>query len=377
MIVQPSLQSASQQSDYTLDELAQLLHGHVHGDGSCVIQGIKSLQAADRATIAYVKDDSYLAQAQQSLAACLVIPNTLLEHFADRNVITVASPYAAFATLSQLFDPEAKYQAFIHPQAQIAASAQIGSNVYIGYGVVIAENVTIGDHCVILAHSVIGEGVRMGSHCYIDAHVVITGRATLGDEVRIHANTTIGSEGFGFAPNQQGEWQRIVQLGSVVIGNRVRIGANCSIDRGALDNTILEDGVIIDNLVQIAHNVQIGAHTAIAAKCGIAGSTRIGQHCILGGACGVSGHLSITDHVHFTGMSMVTKSIHRAGTYSSGTSILDNQSWKKAVVGFRQLAQTPLQSIIKSLQKIEHRLEQLEQPSAHPQNPQYLPDKQS
>jgi UDP-3-O-[3-hydroxymyristoyl] glucosamine N-acyltransferase len=189
--------------------------------------------------------------------------------------------------------------------------------------------------------------------------VTITGESKIADRVRIHANTVIGSEGFGFAP-YQGKWHRIVQLGSVHIGNDVRIGSNCSIDRGALDDTVIEEGVVIDNLVQIAHNVHIGAHTAIAAKCGIAGSTRIGKNCILAGACGVVGHLTITDNVTLTGMSMVTKNISEPGTYSSGTGIFENNHWKRTVVRLRQLADVPLTQLTKRLDHMQSQIESLE-----------------
>lgn len=172
--------------------------------------------------------------------------------------------------------------------------------------------------------------MEVGKDCFIDAHVTITGAAKLKDRVRIHANTVIGTEGFGFAPYQS-KWHRIAQLGSVRIGNDVRIGSNCSIDRGALDDTILADGVIIDNLVQIAHNVQIGENTAIAANCGIAGSAKIGKNCIMGGASGVVGHLEITDNVTLTAMSMVTK------IFLSLERILLAWGCLKIVIGKRQL----------------------------------------
>ena len=224
---------------------------------------------------------------------------------------------------------------------------------------VVGENCVVGDKTIIQSHSKIDDFVEIGKECFIDSHVTITGEAKIADRVRIHANTVIGSEGFGFAP-YQGKWHRIAQLGSVQIGNAVRIGSNCSIDRGALDDTILEHGVIIDNLVQIAHNVKVGANTAIAAKCGIAGSTIIGKNCILAGACGVSGHLSIADNVTLTGMSMVTKSISEPGTYSSGTGALPNAQWKRAVIRFRQLADVPLTQLQKRLDHMQTQIESLE-----------------
>ena len=223
----------------------------------------------------------------------------------------------------------------------------------------IGENCVVGRNTIIQSHAVIDHHVEIGNDCFIDAHVTITGAAKLKDRVRIHANTVIGSEGFGFAP-YQGKWHRIAQLGSVRIGNDVRIGSNCSIDCGALDDTIIEDGVIIDNLVQIAHNVYIGSNTAIAAKTGIAGSTRIGKNCIVGGACGIIGHLEITDNVTLTAMSMVTKNIYEAGTYSSGIGLFENSHWKKTIVRLRQLADVPLTQISKRLDHMQAQLESLE-----------------
>ncbi len=223
----------------------------------------------------------------------------------------------------------------------------------------IGENCVVGSNTVIQSQVHLDDDVEIGKDCFIDSHVTITGESKLKDRVRIHANTTIGSEGFGFAP-YQGKWHRIAQLGSVLIGNDVRIGSNCCIDRGALDNTILDDGVIIDNLVQIAHNVQIGQNTAIAANCAIAGSVRIGKNCIIGGGSAVAGHLNIADNVTLTGMSMVTKNISEAGTFSSGIGLFENNHWKRTVVRLRQLADVPLTQITKRLDHMQAQLESLE-----------------
>ncbi len=223
----------------------------------------------------------------------------------------------------------------------------------------------IGEHCVVGANTVIqphvhvDNDVEIGQDCFIDAHVTLTGGAKIGNRVRIHANTVIGSEGFGFAP-YQGKWHRIAQLGSVRIADDVRIGSNCSIDRGALDDTILQQGVIIDNLVQIAHNVKIGANTALAAKCGIAGSTTIGKNCVFAGAVGVVGHINIADNVTITGMSMVTKNISEAGSYSSGTPMLESLHWKRAAVRFKQLADVPLTQVMKRLDHMQSQIESIE-----------------
>lgn len=344
---------------YSLKELAHLVQGEPFGEINIQISGIASLEHAKEQHISFVNGDKYLEQAKASQASAFIVTADFKTHLSEKNnFIVVDNPYLAFAMLTHVFEDKITSKG-IEPTALIHPSAIISPKAYIGHYVVIGESCVIGDETIIQSHSHIGDGVCIGSNCFIDTHVSILGRAQLQNGVRVHANSVIGSEGFGFAP-YQGKWHRIAQIGSVKIGNDVRIGSNCSIDRGALDDTILEDGVIIDNLVQIAHNVKIGANTAIAAKCGIAGSTRIGKNCILGGACGIAGHLQIVDNVTLTGMSMVTKSILEAGTYSSGTGLFENSQWKRTIVRFRQLADVPLTQLAKRLDHIQARLESIE-----------------
>ena len=344
---------------YRLEELARLVQGELVGQADLRLQGLASLELAEPQHIAFVNADKYVEQAKVSKAGALIVTPELQQQLdTHQNFIVVANPYLAFAILTHVFERK-HTQTGIESTAQIHPSAIISESAYIGHYVVVGENCVVGDKTIIQSHSKIDDFVEIGKECFIDSHVTITGEAKIADRVRIHANTVIGSEGFGFAP-YQGKWHRIAQLGSVQIGNDVRIGSNCSIDRGALDDTILEHGVIIDNLVQIAHNVKVGANTAIAAKCGIAGSTIIGKNCILAGACGVSGHLSIADNVTLTGMSMVTKSISEPGTYSSGTGALPNAQWKRAVIRFRQLADVPLTQLQKRLDHMQTQIESLE-----------------
>ena len=263
--------------------------------------------------------------------------------------------FELFEEYMKVWNPEREmeYGLFRVPIPEFSESA------YIGHYTVIGENCVVGDHTIIKSHVTIDDQVEIGKSCFIDSHVMLTGEAKIGDRVRIHSNTVIGGEGFGFAP-YQGKWHRIVQLGSVIIGNDVRIGSNCSVDRGALDDTILENGVIIDNLVQIAHNVKVGANTAIAAKCGVAGSTTIGKNCVLAGGVGVVGHINIVDNVTITGMSMVTNNISEAGKYSSGTGLLTNSQWKRTVVRLRQLADVPLTQLTKKIDHMQSQIESLE-----------------
>lgn len=344
---------------YRLEEIAHLVKGELFGEKILHVCNLASLENAQQDHISFVNGDKYLAQAELSHAGAYIVTAALKQQLSTKqNFIVVDNPYLAFSTLTHLFEKKIS-QRGIESTAQIHPSAIIADDAYIGHYVVIGENCVIGNNTIIQPHAFIDDDVEVGNDCFIDAHVTITGAAKLKDRVRIHANTVIGTEGFGFAP-YQGKWHRIAQLGSVRIGNDVRIGSNCSIDRGALDDTILADGVIIDNLVQIAHNVQIGENTAIAANCGIAGSAKIGKNCIMGGASGVVGHLEIADNVTLTAMSMVTKNISESGTYSSGMGLFENSHWKKTIVRLRQLADVPLTQISKRLDHMQAQLESLE-----------------
>lgn len=344
---------------YSLNDIMRHIQGTVYGDVQFQVEQLKSLEQATAQDIAFVNGEKYLAQAKASKAGVLIVPSILVDQLKSQCIVVETdSPYLAFAQLTHIF-AQIPSLSGIAETAQIHPTAQIAEDVAIGDFVVIGAGAVIGPKSRIYPHSYIADGVQIGARAYIESHVSISVDTLIGDDVRIHANTVIGSEGFGFAP-YQGQWHRIAQIGGVRIGNKVRIGSNCSIDRGALDHTIIADGVILDNLIQIAHNVQIGRHTAIAAKSAIAGSTKIGEHCIIGGATGISGHLVIGDHVTFTAMSMVTKSISQSGTYSSGTSQLENTAWKKAVVGFRQLSDISLSRLLKQVNSLQNRIEQLE-----------------
>lgn len=346
-------------STHQLSKLAHLVQGELVGDSDFTVSRLSSLDSATAQDISFVNGDKYLEQANCSQAGALIVTAELKDQITHcKQFIVVANPYLAFAMLTHFFEVK-KNKVSIESTAKIHPSAQISETAYIGHYVVIGEDCKVGDHSHLESHVTLDDGVEIGHECFIASHVAITARAQLGNQVRVHTHTAIGGEGFGFAP-YQGKWNRIAQLGSVKIGDRVRIGSNCSIDRGALDDTIIHDGVIIDNLVQIAHNVVIGENTAIAANSGIAGSTEIGKNCILAGACGVVGHIKIADNVKLTGMSMVTKSILNAGTYSSGTGLFENGQWKKTVVRIRQLADVPLTNIIKRLDHIQTQIESIE-----------------
>jgi len=304
------------------------------------LEGIGNLTTATDQQLSFLSNSHYLSSlASTQAAAVLVTAEHHNEVPKDTLALIVANPYLAYASVSQIFARRRLAQG-IHPTAVIADSAILGNQVDIGPFCVIGEQVQIGDRCTLEAHVAIEDNTLIGTDCIIKSQVAIGHDCVVGDHVRLHAGVSIGSEGFGFAPTSDPSvtgWERIAQLGRVVIGNHVRIGSQTCIDRGAIDDTVIGNHVIIDNLVLIAHNVRIGDGTAIAAHTGIAGSTSIGKRCVIGGAVGITGHIEIADDVVLSGMTMVTKSITTAGSYSSGTAAMPTANWRRAAVRFRQL----------------------------------------
>lgn len=301
---------------------------------------IGSLSHANHQQLSFLADPHYASSLAGSQAGAVLITAEYRDQVPETAIaLVVASPYLAYASASQIFARESRLNG-IHPSAVIADSAVIGDQAHIGPFCVIGEHVHIGARSSLAAHVVVEENSAIGHDCVIKSQVVIGHDSVIGHHVRLHAGVSVGAEGFGFAPTSNLSttgWERIAQLGRVVIGDYVRIGSQTCIDRGAIDDTVIGNHVIIDNLVQVAHNVHIGDGTAIAAQTAIAGSTRIGKRCIIGGAVGITGHIEITDDVTLSGMTMVTKSIKTAGSYSSGTAAMPTANWRRAAVRFRQL----------------------------------------
>ncbi|WP_201618202.1 UDP-3-O-(3-hydroxymyristoyl)glucosamine N-acyltransferase [Psychrobacter urativorans] len=304
------------------------------------LNGVGSLTDADGAQLSFLADPRYISSLANSQAGAMLVTEPYRDQVPVTSIaLVVATPYLAYASGSQLFVLNSANTG-IHPTAVVADSAVISDEVSIGPYCVIGEQVHIGERSCIDSHAVVEAHSQIGTDAVIKSHVVIGHDCRIGNHVRLHTGVSIGAEGFGFAPTgdpSSSGWVRIAQLGRVIIGNHVRIGSHTCVDRGAIDDTVIGNHVIIDNLVQIAHNVRIGHGTAIAAKTGIAGSTTIGKRCIIGGAVGINGHIEIADDVILSGMTMVTKSIKTAGSYSSGTAAMPTAKWRRAAVRFRQL----------------------------------------
>jgi UDP-3-O-[3-hydroxymyristoyl] glucosamine N-acyltransferase len=322
-----------------LGEIAAQLGGDLVGDAALRISRLGSLESATPATLCFVATPRYQAQLRATRAGCVVVSPALREAAVERGAaIVTPDPHLYFARLSQWWVARtgARPAPGIHPSAQVHASARIDASASIGPLCVIEADVVIGARVAVGAHCVIGSGASIGDDTRLDAQVSFGAASHIGARGIIHSGAVIGADGFGFAPHE-GTWIKVEQFGGVRIGDDVEIGANTCIDRGALDDTVIGDGVKIDNQVQIGHNVRIGAHTAIAGCVGIAGSTTIGAHCTLAGAAGVSGHLTLADHVHIGPLTGVMQSIARPGAYMGAFPIDENANWEKNAATLRHL----------------------------------------
>lgn len=313
------------------------------------LERLSGLNEAMPGSLTFLASRQYLAGLPDTRASAIILkPAMAAQAPAGAALILLADPYLGYARLSHWFSREPAMAVQIDARAVVDEAAIIDVGVTIGPGAVISSGVHIGEGSRIDAGAVLEAGVRVGSNTRIMANVTLCHGVIIGDECRVQPGSVIGSDGFGFAPDR-GQWQRIAQLGTVRVGNRVDIGANVTIDRGAINDTCIEDDVIIDNLVHLAHNVVVGQSTALAGQVGIAGSTRLGAGCTVGGQAGFAGHIDIADGVHFTGQAMVTKSIDDAGVYSSGWPVQPGRQWRRTVARLRQLDQ--YEQRLKSLEK--------------------------
>jgi UDP-3-O-[3-hydroxymyristoyl] glucosamine N-acyltransferase len=320
----------------TLGRLAQAVGAELqNADPDCEITGVATLQHAREGDISFLANAAYRKYLKVTRASAVILSPEDAAGFPAAAIVS-SNPYSSYARIAALIFPPPAARQGIHGTACLDAACDVDATAWIGphciveKGAVIAAGVQLAGGCFIGADSVIGAGSRLS------ANVVICHGVTIGERVRIAPGAVIGSDGFGLA-NEGGQWLNVPQLGGVRIGNDVDIGANTTIDRGALEDTVLEDGVRLDNQIQVAHNVRIGAHTAIAGCVGISGSAVIGRHCMIGGGAGIVGHLEIADHVIITGMTMVTKSITVPGVYSSGVPAQENDAWNRNYARLKRL----------------------------------------
>jgi len=340
----------------TLTELVARFGGELLGDGSITIRQVAPLDQAQADEIGFVSQARHLAQLAGTHAAAVILPLEARDATALPRILT-PNPYLYFARGSALLNPPPRPPAGVHSAATVAVDARIAADASIGPGAVIGAGAVVGARTVVGPNCVVGDHARIGDDCLLHANVTLYHRCEVGDRAVLHAGCVIGADGFGFAPND-GRWEKIPQIGRVLIGDDVEVGACTTIDRGALEDTVIEEGVKLDNLIQVAHNVTIGAHTAIAACTGIAGSAKIGRHCTIGGAAMIFGHIEIADGTRISTNTLITKSLPKAGTYTSALPFSEHDVWQKNAVHMRNL-----DKLVNRIKQLEKRLTELERKS--------------
>ena len=328
----------------TLGELVELTGAELKGDSNCIVSGVNTLENASSGELAFLSNRRYVHFLEQTSASAVVLAKSDVDK-CNTNALISDNPYLSFAKIVNYLHPVSLPEPTIDESAVIGNNCQIAKSVFIAAGVVIGNNVVVGESSVIGPGVVIEDNVKIGKFFRALSNNTICKDVVIGEHVTLHPGAVIGSAGFGMAEDK-GKWLNIPQLGTVLIGNNVEIGANTTVDRGAIEDTIIENGVRIDNQVQIAHNVIIGEDTAIAGCVAIAGSAKIGKRCKIGGLSAITGHIDICDDVMITGMSGVPNSIKTPGVYSSGLPVTDNRTWRKNMARFRKLDE-----IIKRIQK--------------------------
>lgn len=318
----------------TVAVLAQALGAKVVGDGATLIHSVSSLERAEANDLAFFADPKQRARAAQSRAGVLIVREADTDINAATKIVHPA-PHAAFAKALDILFPAPELSAGVSPQAHVDATAVIAPTARIEPFATVGAGARIGAGSVVHSHASVGAESVLGEHCTLHSGAHVYHRVVIGDRAIIHSGAIIGADGFGFQPSAAG-WQKVAQVGGVVIGNDVEIGSNTSIDRGAIDDTVIGNGVKIDNLVQIAHNCRIGDHTAIAGCAGLAGSTIVGSRCMIGGAAMIVGHLSICDDVVISGGTLVTTAIEVPGRYTGVFPYTDHRTWTKIAAGIRR-----------------------------------------
>ncbi|MBV6422501.1 MAG: UDP-3-O-acylglucosamine N-acyltransferase [Steroidobacteraceae bacterium] len=319
----------------SLGELAVRFGCELRGDPDLAVERVATLATAGPDAVAFVANPKYRAQLATTRAAAVIV-DAATAQATGRPVLIAANPYATYARIAAVLHPAPRFAPGAHPTAWIAPLAQVDGSAHIGAHVSIGEGVQVGPRVVIGPGCVIEDGCELAADVRLVARVTVCRGTRIGARTLVQPGAVLGADGFGFAP-ERGTWVKVPQLGRTLIGEDVEIGANTTIDRGAIGDTVIEDGVKLDNQIQIGHNVRIGAHSALAGCVGVSGSVTIGKRCQLGGAVGVAGHLTICDDVAVTGYSLVSHSITEPGVYSSGMPVIAAQDWRRAVARLHRL----------------------------------------
>jgi UDP-3-O-[3-hydroxymyristoyl] glucosamine N-acyltransferase len=335
---------------YTLAEIAKTVEGTVKGDENLEVDALATLQNAKGHQISFLANPKYINELPKTQAGAVLLTQEAAP-LCQTNAIILSNPYLAFAKVAELFDKSPTYKPGIDPSAKIATSASVHESAHIGANVVIGENTQIAENVVVDSNTTISDYCVLNANVKIKTNVSIYHDVKIGENSTIHANSVIGADGFGNAKDQNGNWIKVPQLGGVTIGKNVEIGASTTVDRGAIEDTIIHDGVKLDNQIQIGHNVVVGENTAMAAQVGIAGSVKVGKECLFGGQVGIAGHLEIGDHVMIASKSGVTNDLLDPGAYQSTWSAKKHMDWKRMVAKIKRIDR--ITDDIKELKKKE------------------------
>lgn len=327
---------------FTAEQIAGMLEGTVEGNSSAEVSGLSKIEEGKAGTLTFLANPKYISHIYSTGASIAIVSNDFVAENPLPETLTlirVADAYGSFAKLLEAYSQFKRPRPGIHPSAVIDSSAVIGENVHIGAGVVIEPGANIGNSAVVMAQSYVGEHVKIGSFTTVHPGVKIYSECVIGANCTLHAGVIIGADGFGFAPQADNRYAKVPQIGNVVVEDRVEIGANTAIDRATLGSTIIREGVKLDNLIQIAHNVEIGKNTVIAALTGIAGSTKIGENCMIGGQVGIAGHLTIANGVKIAAQTGISASVLKENVVLQGTPAVDTMDFKKSYIIHRRLPQ--------------------------------------
>lgn len=342
--------------EFSAEQIAAILGGDVDGNISVTVSGLSKIEEGIEGTLSFLSNPKYeefiyttgssICIVNRSFTPVKSLPSSL-------TLIKVDDAYSCFAKLLEFYDQMRKKEPKIETPSHVSESATIGENIYIGAFAYIGENVKVGDNVTIYPNVYIGDNVTIGNNCVLHPGTTIYSDCKLGNNCTIHAGTIIGADGFGFAPNENGEFQKIPQIGNVILEDDVEIGSNCTIDRATMGSTIIRKGVKLDNLVQVAHNVEIGINTVMAAQVGVAGSAKIGKNVMIGGQAGIGGHLHIADNTKIVAQSGIPNTVKKADSLM-GSPGIPLEDFKKSYFGFRKLPQ-----ILKRLQELENKIKEL------------------